>query len=104
MGRSGPPPPIDARWSKSQTWANPDWSAIRQTARRSAMVVSWPEFLSPKRSGCFIWFTSVKESWLDAYGEVVLVGEDFWRPVETLDLLSILADERRHLVRRGLLR
>src|ERR1700693_1169587 len=66
------------------------------------MVVSWPEFLSPKRSGCFIWFTSVKAGGLDSDREVILVGEDLRRPVETLDLLSVLPDEARHLVRRGL--
>ena len=50
-GRSGPPAPIAARWSKTHTWSKPASSAIRQSARKSSVVVSWPPFLTPKRKG-----------------------------------------------------
>src|SRR6202163_2581705 len=45
---------MEARWSKSQTWSKPASSAIRQTSRSAWMVVSWPEFFNPMRSGYVI--------------------------------------------------
>src|SRR6202165_2400814 len=47
--------PIEARWSKTQTWSNPASSAMRQTSWSAWIVVSWPEFFSPTRRG---WATS----------------------------------------------
>src|SRR6202165_1291865 len=43
--------PIEARWSKTQTWSNPASSAMRQTSRSAWIVVSWPEFFRPRRRG-----------------------------------------------------
>src|SRR5687768_12843537 len=50
-GRSGPPSPIAATWSKHHTWSRPPSSAMRQTSRRAAAVVSWPASFTPIRNG-----------------------------------------------------
>src|SRR4029077_5806417 len=89
------------RWSKSQTWSNPPSSAMRHTRRSASTVVSWPESLSPNRRG---WVMSVEASRLDAYRDVVLLGEALRRPVVALDQPRVFADVGGNLVRGSLVR
>src|ERR1035437_2273154 len=100
MGRSGPPSPIDARWSKSHTWSKPASSAIRQTVRRASMVVSCPDSFSPNRTGWVIEATLTRAvpTWTDAQHHVVLAREALGCPAVTLDQGGVLANVDRHLV------
>src|SRR5258706_646209 len=106
MGRSGPPSPIDARWSKSQTWSKPPSSAIRHTARKASMVVSCPESFSPKRSGCVMGDLSclVETGWSDADRVVVLLGELLRRHADAPEVLAVLTQITRDLAGRRMLR
>src|SRR5216683_6140654 len=105
MTRPGPPSPIEARWSKSQTWSKPPSSAMRQTARSASMVVSWPEFLSPNRSGCCMrctLLTSVKLGRSHADRNSIFGREGLPCPAVAPDAAGVLAHVGGHLESGGL--
>src|SRR4029077_13955690 len=96
--------PIEARWSKSQTWSNPASSAMRHTARSASIVVSCPESFRPKRNGCFIpvRLPSAERSRPDAQRDVVVAAEPLRLPAVALDQACVLADVFRHPMGRRL--
>src|SRR5437762_10759491 len=99
-GPPGPLGPIDARWSKSQTWSKPPSSAIFQHARSSSIELHWPEALSPNRSGCVMGPPSVPAQAPHADPVRIAPRKLLGRPAEALDLVAVLADVGPDLVRR----